>query len=195
MELDKPTVEAAAQAPDNHYNNMMKVIERLEKKVDLQSKKVRDRLLTLMHVCAGHLLLTLPLLENLIIDLVTAGWEEVEGAEEKEGEEGQVCHNRKEKGQQGKSRPKGRQNHQKRQVGWRALDETKVEGQQEEGWQKVGHPFGLDFSKTDCGLVSGISQYEFSDLYRLDWALFVGSCHFLCMASPPPLYCTRAFSA
>ena len=88
MELDKPAVEAAAQAPDNKsYDNMMKVIERLEKKVDLQSKKVRDRLLTLMHTCAGQLSLTLLLLENLIVDLVAAGREEVEGAEEEEGEE------------------------------------------------------------------------------------------------------------
>ena len=187
MELDKPAVEAAAQAPDNKsYDNMMKVIERLEKKVDLQSKKVRDHLLTLMRMCAGQLSLTLPLLENLVVDLVAAGREEVEGAEE-EGEERQVRHNWKEKSRQGQGCSKGRQNRQKRQVGRRVLDETKVEGQQEEEWQKVGRSFELDFSRTDCGLVSGLGRYEFSDLYRLDWALLTGSCRFLCMASPPSI--------
>jgi len=106
MALDKPAVAAAAQAPPNDLTELRKLVVDLTKKVDLQSKKVSDCLYTLLCVCADALLLTPPLLEQLAIDTVEVGWEEV-GRQERQGEEREVRTNWKEKGQKGKGRPKG----------------------------------------------------------------------------------------
>jgi len=106
MALDKPAVAAAAQPPPNDLMELRKLVVNLTKKVDLQSKKVSDYLYALLCVCADALSLTLPLLEQLALDLVKAGWEEV-CQQERQGEEGKVCTDQKEKGRKGKGRPKG----------------------------------------------------------------------------------------
>src|SRR5882757_3420974 len=63
--LEKPAVGAGSQAPPNDLLELKKMMVVLSKKVELQSKKVRDGLLRLLCVCAGHLSLTHPLLESL----------------------------------------------------------------------------------------------------------------------------------
>jgi len=106
MALDKPAVAAAAQALLNDLSELRKLVVNLTKKVDLQSKKVSDYLYALLCVCADALSLTPPLLNQLVLDTVKAGWEEVRW-QEGQGEEGKVHANWKEKGQKGKGRPKG----------------------------------------------------------------------------------------
>ena len=147
--------------------------------IGLQSKQVSSHLYSLLCVCTGHLTLTRPLLETLIVDIVEKGWEEV--GRERQGEERQDHRNRKTKGQKGPSR-KGRQVQGQGQ-GRRSGCESKAAGQQEEEWQEVGALFGLSFW-TDSGSVSPSRLYEFSDSYGLDWALLIDECRFLCMSFP-----------
>jgi len=97
MALDKPAIAATAQAPPNDLMELRKLVVDLTKKVDLQSKKVSDYLYTLLCVCADALSLTPPLLEQPALDSVKAGWEEV-CQQERQGEEGKVRTNQKEKG-------------------------------------------------------------------------------------------------
>jgi len=99
--LEKPAVLAGSQASTNDISELKKLVGNLAKKVDLQSKKVRDGLFQLLCYCGGHLSLTRPLLESLLVGLVQAGWEEVgrRQEEEGEGEEGKDRPNRKAKGQ------------------------------------------------------------------------------------------------
>jgi len=47
--------------------------------------------------------------------------------------------------------------------------------------------FLLSFSQTDSVSVSGLGVFNFSDLYRLDWALLTGDMCFLCMSYPPSI--------
>ena len=105
MAIEKPAVLAGSQATGNDLSELKKMVGDLAKKVELNSKKVRDNLLRLLCVCAGHLSLTRPLLESLLTGLVESGWEEV-GREESEGEgeERKGRQDRKEKGQEGPSR-------------------------------------------------------------------------------------------
>jgi len=153
------------------------------------SKEVCDNLYALLCACAGHLVLTPPLLEHLDVDSVEAGWEEVKRQKEALGEEREDRTNRTEKGWKGKSR------HQRGKVqeGRRPLDECKVERQQEEGWQEVSASFGLSFETDSASvdLVSWYGQFEFSDLYCLDWDLLMTSCRFLCLSSPPSILLNR----
>ena len=137
-----------------------------------------DHLYPLLCVCAGHLTLTPPLLETLILDVVKEGWEEVE--RERQGEEREDRRQWKTKGQKGPSR-KGRQV-QRQGQGRRLSCEVKAAGQQEEGWQEVGAPFGLSL-QTDSGSVSPF-LYDFLELYGLNWALLTGLCRFLCLSFP-----------
>ena len=97
MALDKPAIAAAAQVPPNDLTELRKLVVDLTKKVDLQLKKVSDYLYTLLCVCADALSLTPPLLEQLAFDSIEAGWEEV-CQQERQGEEGKVHTNWKEKG-------------------------------------------------------------------------------------------------
>ena len=99
MSIEKPAKEAASTAPSNELSELKKLVVDLGKKVDLQLKKVSDHLYSVLCVCAGHLLLTPPLLESLLTDVVRSGWEEVRGQQEGRREEEEGCHNRKEKGQ------------------------------------------------------------------------------------------------
>src|SRR5882757_9861779 len=75
--LEKPAVLAGSQASTNDISELKKLVGNLAKKVDLQSKKVHDGLFHLLCYCGGHLSLTHPLLESLLVGLVQAGWEEV----------------------------------------------------------------------------------------------------------------------
>src|SRR5882757_4268080 len=102
MDLVEPAVKASSQANTNELSELKKMVAALAKKIDLNSKKVRDCLLRLLRVCGGHLSLTRPLLETFLVGFVQAGWEEVgRGQEEEgEGEEGQGRHHRKAKGQE-----------------------------------------------------------------------------------------------
>ena len=97
MALDKPAIAAAVQAVPNDLTELRKLVVNLTKKVDLQSKKVSDYLYALLCVCADTLSLMLLLLEQLAFDTVKAGWEEV-CWQERQGEEGKVHTNQKEKG-------------------------------------------------------------------------------------------------
>ena len=45
----------------------------------------------------------------------------------------------------------------------------------------------LSFSQTDSVSVSGLSVFDFSDSYGLDWTLLTGDMHFLCMSYPPSI--------
>src|SRR5882757_1886680 len=102
MDLVEPAVKAASQANANELSELKKMVAGLAKKIDLNSKKVRDCLFRLLRVCGGHLSLTRPLLETFLVGFVQARWEEVgRGQEEEgEGEEGQGRHHRKAKGQE-----------------------------------------------------------------------------------------------
>ena len=182
MDLAKPAKKAASQANSNKPSELKKMVANLTKQVGLLSKKVSDHLYCLLCVCAGHLTLTRPLLESLIVDIVREGWEEV-GCE-RQGEEREGRRNRKTKGQEGPSR-RGREVQGQRQgQGWRPRCQVKAARQQEEGWQEVGASLGLSF-QTDSAPVSFSGLYEFSDLYGLDWALLSGLCRFLCLSFPP----------
>ena len=153
------------------------MVGNLAKKVDLQSKKVCDNLYCLLCVCAGHLLLTPPLLRILLIDVVESRWEEVR-RETGQGEEEKSRHNRKQKGQKSQSHQGRSRQGQGQRQGQRLRCEVKAAGQQEEGWQEVSASFGLSFG-TDSALACSVScfrLYEFSDLYRLDWVLLVTDC-------------------
>src|SRR5258708_38153639 len=77
MVIEKPATAAGSQAASNDMSELKKMVGDLAKKVELQSKRVRDILFRLLCVCAGHLILTRPLLESLLTGLVKAGWEEV----------------------------------------------------------------------------------------------------------------------
>jgi len=188
--LEKPAVGAGSQAPPNDLSELKKMMVALSKKVELQSKKVRDGLLRLLCVCAGHLSLTRPLLESLLTGLVKAGWEEVgrRQKEEGEGEEREGRHHWKTKGQQGPSRPSREGKGQKRQgQGRRHRGEVKVAGQQEEEWQEVSALFGLCFG-TDAASACPMSVYGlsgFSGLYGLDWTQLATTCRFLCLSLSP----------
>jgi len=105
MTLVKPTAAASSQAATNDVSELKKMVGDLAKKINLQSRKVSDSLYPLLCYCAGHLSLTVPLLETLLTGIVETGWEEV-GREEQEGEgeERQGRHHRKEKGRQNPSR-------------------------------------------------------------------------------------------
>jgi hypothetical protein len=192
MELDKPAVAAAAQAPSNELSELRKLVVDLGKKVDLgNSKKVSDHLYALLCVCAGHLKLTAPLFEQLILDIVEEGREESSRLQEKGQGEGQGRHNRKEKGQKSR-RSRGRQEGQEStrgssEKGRRNFAKSKGEGNQEERWQEVGAAFMLSFSQTDSGSVSGLGLYTFSDMYGLDWDLLVCGMRFLCVSYPPSI--------
>ena len=157
------------------------MVANLTKQVGFQLKQVCSHLYSLLCVCAGHLTLTRPLLETLIVDIVKKGWEEV--GREGQGEERQDRRDRKTKGRKGLS-CQGREVQSKRQgQGWRSGCEVKAAGQKEEEWQEVGALFGLVF-QMDSGLVSPSQLYEFLDSYGLDWALLNGDCRFLCMTYP-----------
>jgi len=105
MTLVKPAAAAGSQAATNDVSELKKMVGDLAKKIDLQSRKVCDSLYPLLCYCAGHLSLTMPLLETLLTGIVKAGWEEVSQEEQEgEGEERQGCHHQKEKGRQGLSR-------------------------------------------------------------------------------------------
>jgi len=99
MTLAKPAKEAAVQGPKNELTELKKMMDVLTKKVDAQSGKVSTALYSLLCTCVGHLSLTPPFLESLLIEIVKAGWEEV-GRQQEEGEEGQVRAHRKTKGQE-----------------------------------------------------------------------------------------------
>ena len=77
MTLAKPAKKAALQANLNKLSELKKMTANLTKEVGLLRKKVSDHLYCLLCMCAGHLTLTRPLLENLIVDIVHEGWEEV----------------------------------------------------------------------------------------------------------------------
>ena len=179
MTLAKPAEMAASQAGSNELSELKKMVANLTKQVGLQSKKVSDHLFSLLCMCAGHLTLTRPFLDTLILDTVKEGWEEVRC--ERQGEEREDCRLRKTKGQKGPS-CQGRQV-QRQGQGRRLRCKVKAAGQQEEGWQEVGAPFRLSF-QTDSVSVSHSGLYEFSDLYSLDWALLTGLCRFLCLSFP-----------
>ena len=189
MDLDKPAVAAAAQAPPNDNAELKKIVLDLGKKVDLLSKKVHDYLFCLLCACADLLSLGPPLLKQLLVDLVEAGWEEAR-RKETPGKTRQGSAHRKEKGQESRSR-RGRrkeiQGKERQRQGRRTLDEAEVEGQQEEKWQEVGAAFLLSFSQTDSVSVSGLGLFDFSDSYGLDWALLVTDMRFLCMSYPPSI--------
>ena len=155
------------------------MVANLTKQVGFQSKQVSSHLYSLLCVCAGHLTLTRPLLETLVVDIVKTGWEEV--GRQGQGEERKGRRDWKTKGQKGPSR-KGRQVQGQGQ-GRRSGCEVKAAGQQEEEWQEVGALFGLSF-RTDSGSVSPSRLYEFSDSYGLDWALLIDECRFLCVSFP-----------
>jgi len=101
MTLVKPAKEAATQGPKNELMELKKMMDILTKKVDAQSRKVSTALYSLLCACVGLLSLTPLFLESLLIEIVEAGWEEVRRQEQ--GEERQVCRNRKTKGQKGPS--------------------------------------------------------------------------------------------
>jgi hypothetical protein len=189
MDLDKPAVEAAAQAPSNELSELKKLVVDLGKKVDLVSKKVSNNLYSLLCVCAGHLMLTPPLLETLVNDTVQAGWEEVE-RQEGQGEERKDRAKRKEKGRKSQSRRGEIQGKGQRQ-GWRFFVEGKDEGQQEEGWQEVGATFLLSFVRTDSGFSFGFGfWYRTVRVFGFVWFgldLLTGDMRFLCMSSPPSI--------
>jgi hypothetical protein len=196
MELDKPAVEAAAQAPSNELSELKKMVADLGKKVDLSTKKVSDKLYHILCVCAGHLTLTPPLLENLVLTTVEVGREEVERQEQGQGERESRAHRKKGlKGgaiRQSRRQKPGEIQEKRQRQGRRVLDESKVEGQQEERWQEVGASFGLQF-RTDSatGSVSSVGKYAFSDVYGLDWDLLVSDCRFLCLSFPPSILLNR----
>lgn len=73
MTLEKPALDAGAQASTNDLLELKKLISDLTKKVNLQNKKVCDNPYALLCACTGHLSLTPPLLESLLIDLVKFG--------------------------------------------------------------------------------------------------------------------------
>src|SRR5258706_2994962 len=189
MAIVKPAQAAGSQAPGNDISELKKMVSDLTKKVELQSKKVRNGLHHLLCVCAGHLSLTRPLLESLLTGLVEAGWEEVGWTQEGEGEESKDRHYRKQKGQENQSR-RGRQvQGQGQRQGRRSRCEVKAAGQQEEGWQEVSATFGLCFgtdSASACS-VSVYGLYDFSVEYGLDWNLLATSCRFLCLSFHPSM--------
>ena len=99
MTLVKPAAAAGSQAATNDVSELKKMVGDLAKKIDLQSRKVCDSLYPLLCYCAGHLSLTMPLLETLLTGLVEDGWEEVGRKEQEgEGEERKDRHHQKEKG-------------------------------------------------------------------------------------------------
>ena len=179
MTLAKPPEKAALQANSNEPLELKKMVTNLTKQVRLLLKQVSDHLYSLLCICARHLTLTHPLLDALILDTVKEGWEEVRC--QGQGEERKVHHNWKTKGQEGPS-CQGCQV-QRQGQGQKLCCQVKAAGQQEEGWQEVGAPFGLSL-QTDSVLVSPSGLYDFLKLYRLDWALLSGLCHFLCSSFP-----------
>jgi hypothetical protein len=142
MDLDKPAVVAAQQAPSNELSELKKLVVDLSKKVDINSKKVRENLYSFLCLCAGHLSLTTQFLNNLVLDTVEAGWEEIR-ERQGQGEEGKVRTNRNQKGQKGKGRSNRRASPSPKRP--EDLAEVKGEGQQEQGWQEVSATFGLSF--------------------------------------------------
>jgi hypothetical protein len=90
MELDKPAIKATVQAPTNELSELKKMVADLGKKVNLSTKKVSEKLYQILCICAGHLTLTPPLLENLILTTVKVGQKEVEWQEQGQGE-GKGC--------------------------------------------------------------------------------------------------------
>jgi len=102
MDLNKPAVAAAAQAPPNDNAELKKIVLDLGKKVNLLSKKVHDYLFCLLCACADLLSLSPPLLKQLLVDLVEAGWEEARW-KETSGKARQGSAHRKEKGQEDRS--------------------------------------------------------------------------------------------
>jgi hypothetical protein len=195
MELDKPAIEAAAQAPSNELLELKKMVTDLGKKVDLSTKKVSDKLYQILCVCAGHLMLTPPLLENLILTTVEVGQEEVEWQEEGQGERESRTHQKTGlKGgavRQSRCQKLGEIQEKRQRQGRRVLNESEVEGQQEERWQEVGASFGLQFRTDSLGSVSSVGKYAFSDVYGLDWDLLVSDCRFLCLSFPPSILLNR----
>ena len=191
MSLTKPAEKAALQAQSNELSELKKMVGDLTKKVELQSKKVSDHLYTLLCVCCGHLSLTPPLLETLLVDIVWEGWEEVRW--QGQGEEGKDhCHHRK-KGQKSQCHlghsEECEQGQERQRQGWRTCPEVKGAGQQEEEWQVVGTALGLDF-RTDSvstGSVFWSGLYDFLQLYGLDWGLLMGLFRFLCMSFSPSI--------
>ena len=99
MDLDKPAVAAAAQAPPNDNTELKKIVLNLGKKVDLLSKKVHNYLFCLLCMCTDLLSLGPPLLEQLLVNLVEARWEEARW-KETPGKARQGSVHKKEKGQE-----------------------------------------------------------------------------------------------
>jgi hypothetical protein len=189
MDLDKPAVAAAQQAPSNELSELKKLVVDLSKKVDINSKKVRENLYSFLCLCAGHLSLTSQFLNNLVLDTVEAGWEEIRECQG-QGEERKVCTNRNQKSQKGKGR--SLRCSAQAQKGSEDLAEVKGEGQQEERWQEVSASFGLSFgTDSTMGPVSVYGRGEFSNLYGLDFDLLRTDCRFLCLSFPPSVLLDR----
>ncbi len=191
MMLVKPAAAAGSQAATNDVLELKKMVGDLAKKIEMQGCKVCDQLYPLLCYCAGHLSLTMPLLETLLTGLVKAGWEEV--SQKEEGKERQGHQDRYEKGQkspscrrfvQGKRQRQGRQTHCK----------VKAAGQQEEGWQEVSATFGLRFGM-DSALASPVSVFRlFAFLTCMVWIGLYLLAHVISSVCPslPPHYWTLA---
>jgi hypothetical protein len=147
-------------------------------------------------VCGGHLSLTRPLLESLLVGLVQAGWEEV-GRDKK----------KKEKGKKGKAATTGKQKAKKakppkprrpRTRKAKARPEVPLRSQSSRATRRrVARSkcaFGLCFG-TDSASACSVSVYGLSDffsLYDLDWTFLVPHVVSSVCPSPPPLLLTLA---
>ena len=188
MSLAKPAVAASSQAAPNDVSELKKVVADLTKQVGILKGKVSDKLYVLLQHCGGHLSLTRPSVESLLIEIIGAGWAEVE--REGQGEEGQDRRHRKQKGQESQSRQvrrKSEEQGKRQRQGRRTSCFGKAGRQQEEGWEEVSLALGLCFgtdSASACS-VSLFGLYDFSELYDLDWILLSTHMRFLCMSFPP----------
>jgi len=137
MDLVEPAVKAASQANANELSELKKMVAGLAKKIDLNSKKVRDCLFRLLRVCGGHLSLTRPLLETFLVGFVQAGGKK-SGADKKKKEKGRRA--RPPPPESKRPRRRCRQSRQGQgqgqRQGRRPRCEVKAAGRQEEGCKK-----------------------------------------------------------
>jgi hypothetical protein len=194
LDISKPAEEAAANAPPNDLSEIKKMMSGFSQKLDATNKKVIDNCYHLLLVCAGHLVLTPPLLQRLIVDTIDFGRKEVRRQQEEE-RQGEDRTHRREKGRQ---KGKGRQSRQKprrvqaqgqeeqREPAAEAEAEAATRQRQEKEWQEVGATFDIVSSSS-----SGIGLFEFSDSYGLSWVTLFSTCRFLSMSFSPSILLDR----